>query len=438
MPQYYFGTDANKIGEVFTDENSGKLVKVTLYPAAPNPDKVSSGSSGIVTEWVVTHPTQTAVVAFTSYGNKHPASMACFKATTSDTGISSLEKAFELSSGGRQAAHAMFHPNMEGEKLALAVAHHNDAMVTFFQLPKDSIPDALEDQPALTIELPELIPGTRHVLGTGTRGLSIPSCHQVYYAPNGKYLLCVDPNQSAVITYPVDDTGLPTQQEPSSTFTCHTDVPPLGWVSGAIGKAMRVGCRPRRVAVSPNGKFVFILYETRNTIQVYPLDNESGKIDPEKNGCMQEISTLEESLRSRKWIGMTMQACAEMIVYEDALYVSNRGTKVKMTGSASENSIKVFDIKDGGRLVVRQTVACEGPVRHFQVFGVPTETEGDDDDGNIVDGDAKDILLVAGTTKPASSLQTFRRHHGDSANEFGLVGNADVGNSVLCVAEGNS
>ena len=63
---------------------------------------------------------------------------------------------------------------------------------------------------------------------------------------------------------------------------------------------------------------------------------------------------------------------------------------------------------------------CAGPVRHFcvtRLVGVET--------------------LVAGTCKPAHSLQTFQRTAAEddssSSERYTLVGNAEVGVNVFCV-----
>ena len=411
MPEFYFGTDSNKIGEVKTNDKTGKLVRVSLFPSAPNTYKMKDGVS---TQVVVSHPTLPLVISLTSFWNAHPSHLTCFETKEGD-----LAEVTGSDMPGREACHAMFYPKDNNQnKVTLACAHLHDGTVAFFQFSAKEIPKSLDDQPAMTIALPLLEAGTRRTLGTGKGLTSVPSSVHVFYAPNGNYLLVVDPNQSCIFTFQVDETGLPSSDQPSATFKCHTDAPSLGWFSKIVNKIRGYSsCQPRRVAISPNDKYVFVSYEYQNVIQVYHID-QYGKIDPEQKGCMQEVSTIDAALTSKKLIGLTFQASAECKVFGNSLYVSNRGDKV--VAGKSENSIRIFDIRDGGRLASQHAVHCSGPVRHFCVY----EKDGYD-------------ILIAGTTKPGMSLQTFQRKQGEESSQFELVGEADVGVSIFSVAPGS-
>lgn len=418
MPQYFLGTEANKVGDIEIDSKTAGLRKVTMYPAVDQAIADKKGGTHnlyVATEWLVKHPTQPLLVALTSFWNRRASQLTCFS-----TAGKELQKVTECSTAGREACHAMFYPRTDGQsKVTLAVAHHNDATITFFQFPTNEMPTDLDGQPALTIELPELVAGTRKILSTGNGRVAIPSSHQVYYAPNGNYLLVVDPNQSAIFTYLLDDTGLPIKsQEPSSKFKCHTNAPALGWFTTAAKRVMGFSsCRPRRVAVSPNNEYVFINYEPSNVIQVYTI-NTDGQIDVNGKGCMQETSTLDVKLTKSRVIGFTYQAAGEMEVHGNSLYVSNRGTTI--VAGRKECSVRIYDIRDGGRLALPHAVVCSGPVHHFCVY----EKDGDD-------------YLVAGTAKPTMALETFRRKHDDENAKYELIGEAEVGETVFCVVQGN-
>lgn len=365
--------------------------------------------------------------------------LSCFD--SGDEKNTSLTKmAVEGSTGGREAVHAVFAPtSAKEENVTLAISHHNDGFVCFFQFPTKEPPTSFMDQPAITLELPVMDEKRINVLPTSNknRGLSVPSSHQVFYAPHSaKWLMVVDSSQSVIFTYECDPkTGLPVPSSsdsdednkdnniysPAFTFTCHTDASALGWFSGIVTTIKGLGCRPRRVAMSANGEYIYVSYETRNVIQIYHVNQETGQIDPDKNGYLQEVSTLEPELTKQPLIGLTLQASAEMMVFGDSLFVSNRGGIV--VAGKGENSICVFDIRDGGRLCSSsaRVVPCSGPVRHFCIY---------------IQGEYE--YLVAGTSRNTEgSLETFRRKIRTSKDEAGgsfeAVGQAEIGANVLCV-----
>ena len=406
-----------------------------MYPTADNPDGLPAKSpGGVSTQWIVQHPHSPQLwVALTSFWNRRPAMLTFFQQDDLTNHSSLTKMSVEGSTGGREAVHAAFAPtSVEQDKVTLAIAHHNDSFVSFFQFPTQEAPTTLMDQPTLTLELPALDERKKKVLAANHqgRGLSVPSSHQVFYAPSAKWLLVVDPAQSVIFTYACDPTtGLPTSSDDSLTFCfeCHTDAPALGWFSGMVSKLRGLGCCPRRVALSPNGDYLYVSYETRNVIQVYSIHKETGQIDPDNKGCLQEVSTLAPALTQQALIGFTFQASAEMIVAGHSLFVSNRGGGGIGVAGKGENSIAVFDIRDGGRLSVatQRTVTCRGPVRHFCVY-----TQGAYE------------YLVAGTSntgKTEGSLQTFRRTIASSSSssedggDFVSVGQAEIGVNVLCV-----
>ena len=451
MPVYYLSTDANKVAEVVVDDTTGSLVKMTMYPTADNPDSLPPKSpGGISTQWIVQHPHLPSLwVTLTSFWNQRPAMLSCFDSSSSGdkTNTNLTKMAAEGSTGGREAVHAVFAPTSAKEENAtLAISHHNDGFVCFFQFPTKEPPTSFMDQPAITLELPVMDEKRINVLPNNNknRGLSVPSSHQVFYAPNSaKWLMVVDSSQSVIFTYECDPkTGLPVPSSsstsvddnkneegssdnniysPAFTFTCHTDAPALGWFSGIVTTIKGLGCRPRRVAMSANGEYIYVSYETRNVIQIYHVDQETGQIDPEKKGYLQEVSTLEPELTKQPLIGLTLQASAEMMVVGDSLFVSNRGGVV--VAGKGENSVCVYDIRDGGRLCSSsaRVVPCSGPVRHFCVY-----SQGEYE------------YLVAGTSNNAEgSLETFRRKiqtaNGEAGGAFEAVGQAEVGVNVLCV-----
>jgi 6-phosphogluconolactonase (cycloisomerase 2 family) len=382
-PVLYLGTDSNRllVVQLGNREVQGSVIQ-DIHPVAPNPLRLPEGVyNGVSTEWVSRHPKFPLVYALTSYWNACPAIVTTFR-IGGDGRLNVLGSA--CSTGGLHAAHATFSP---GGSLYV-VAHHNDGKLVFFDCTDGE--SKLPEVPLLVIETPEIVPGTRRTAKPKDPFPGLPSLHHVQYSPNQKFLFTVDPSQDHIFTYVVNGQGLPTSQQPTSVFKCYSDAPIYGLFQRLITKyVLKCKRRARKAVIHPNGKYIYVLYESLNRIQVYSI-TESGIIDGSR--CCQELSTLDPSYFASSWypVGLALQLAAELFITRDGLtlLVSNRGD-IKLLGSRAENSVRVFSIQqDNGLLHPKGAIPnISGPVRHFMLFQDP--------DGS---GDHQIIAAVNGST----------------------------------------
>ena len=462
MSIYYCGTDGNKLLVVQVNDSNEKNTSTVLQeisPVAPNPLRLPEGVyNGIATEWVVRHPTLPYLFVLTSYWNAMESCVTTFRIQL-DGRLTRVGDS--VSTRGLHAAHACISPDGS----LLAIAHHNDGKLVFFNINMSQDDkehhhlNPIQGQPCCTIDTPEVICNTRRIPRRQDACPGLPSLHHIQYAPNNsnnnqRYLLTVDPSQDYIFTYRIDARGLPTSGIPVSSFACYSQVPIYGWFQRIITHyVLKCQQRTRKAVVHPNGKYVYVIYESINRLQVYSIDKD-GVIDKHKNGCWQDVSTLvEDELcnRSPSWcpagvIGMTLQCASELCVSPDGstLWVANRGD-VKVPGiSRGESSICVFSIKDNGRHLVRQGAlpGIMGPVRHFLVLPEMATSS-----------DKNNVKIVAGICQPTqpkhpSCLQTFvqkpsnnpSKYHDDkdqSSSEHKrheLHSVANTGTNVFCIA----
>lgn len=126
--------------------------------------------------------------------------------------------------------------------------------------------------------------------------------------------------------------------------------------------------RIRRVVFHPNGRYIYLLFESHSVIQVYEYAN--GRILAD---CLQEIPSIDPSFFDRTlppWkqtmAGMATNMASELVATEEGLWVSNRGLLPLRGVGRAENSIRCFDYQDkGARLVAKTCVDTRGPIRHF-------------------------------------------------------------------------
>ena len=460
---YYLGTDSNKILVVKVDATTGSLLQVVqeVSPVAPNPLQLKEGVyNGIATEWISRHPKFPLLYALTSYWNAAEARVTTFHVDHATGALTPLGP--DASTRGFHAAHATFSPDGS----LYVIAHHNDGKLVFFDATHDDAP--LQD-PCHILDTPEVVPGTRRNARRKDAFPGLPSLHHIQYAPNRKYLLTVDPSQDYLFTYTVDARGLPTSSHPTAMFSCRSEVPIHGWFQRLITQyVLKCQRRARKAVVHPNGKYVYVLYESINRLQVYSIDDE-GTIDGTR--CWQDVSTVDydnnntwaassshrhpkTSSWRRRWcpidtntiIGITLQLASELYVTRDGstLLVANRGD-AKVPGLLSrgaENSIRVFSLHEQGRVLEHRgrLPGISGPVRHFVSLG--GGVNGHHDDLQIVAGVCQDHHPCLQTyakketgpqeKAPPRTESTMRTSDDDTTYE--LVGVANIPANVFCIA----
>jgi len=432
----------NRILVVEVDNKSGALVTILqdVSPVAPNTLNLKEGIyNGIATEWISRHPTLPLLYALTSYWNAQEACVTTFN-IHEKTGLLT-QLGIPASTGGYHAAHATF----SSDGSLLVIAHHNDGKIVFF----DTSEETAIKEPCCIMDTPEVVPGTRRTTKPNDGFPGLPSLHHVTYGPNQKYLLTVDPSQDCIFTYAVNEQGLPTSKQPTSILRCLSPHPIIGWFQRAISNlVLKCHQRARKVAVHPNGKYLYVLYESINRLQIYSIDAE-GIMDASQ--CWQDVSTLESNATASdddgrtescydNMVGIALQLASELYVTKDGstLLVANRGdTKVPLLARA-ESSIRAFRLDEEGRKLV--PLGClsgvDGPVRHFVVLGDTTEKTKE-----------PELRIVAGVFQSRQCLQTYvlrnRRRgmelgpaaDGDICGDFELLGEASLPETnVFCIA----
>eukprot|EP00535_Pseudo-nitzschia_heimii_P013386 CAMPEP_0197200082 /NCGR_PEP_ID=MMETSP1423-20130617/34213_1 /TAXON_ID=476441 /ORGANISM="Pseudo-nitzschia heimii, Strain UNC1101" /LENGTH=532 /DNA_ID=CAMNT_0042653955 /DNA_START=21 /DNA_END=1619 /DNA_ORIENTATION=- len=440
------------------------------------------------TEWIERHPTfDSLLYVFTSFWNRSSAVVTTYRilgdnedSSTDNRARGRLKKLGSVQTKGLHVSHITFSPDqfcfvrndngtMKKKKSpsSMCVGHYMDGSLSFF----DCSRDAALDEPLRVVVLPEVRPETRN----STFPNPLPSIHHVTYNPSPyelnsndenryndddqdelcKYLLVSDTSkQGRVWTFAVDSRGLPISDKPDSYRKVTYINPPSGWLTRIVTGSWVAGLadyRIRRCIVHPKGRYVYMLMEFNTVVQVYEIDRSTGRISGD---CLQEISVIDpEYFGWKKMTGAAVHASAEMYATATELFVSNRG--FSFFGSSAESGIRVFSIEnDGAKLVPKQSLGCEGPVRHFVPdqnrgisFGKPF---GSSDDCLV----SSPTMLFAGSdtgwgSKPSSernagainnrssaSVETFVRRDPEAAGgTFERAGVFDVGmDDITCIA----
>jgi len=137
-----------------------------------------------------------------------------------------------------------------------------------------------------------------------------------------------------------------------------------------------LGIRPRHAAVHPSGHFVFVVYETMNTLTWHRFEAD-GSIGE----ALGEVPSIDPTLKNAWFVGMSLNLAAEISCTDTHVYVSNRG-KALLLGKA-ENSIAVFEF-DMDTATLTQTCRAhqDGIARHF--INAPTSLmTASQDEGDV-------------------------------------------------------
>eukprot|EP00531_Pseudo-nitzschia_arenysensis_P001408 CAMPEP_0116144590 /NCGR_PEP_ID=MMETSP0329-20121206/16091_1 /TAXON_ID=697910 /ORGANISM="Pseudo-nitzschia arenysensis, Strain B593" /LENGTH=543 /DNA_ID=CAMNT_0003640039 /DNA_START=9 /DNA_END=1640 /DNA_ORIENTATION=- len=394
-------TDEETLGENDTSENNNRKTATAV-------DKNTFLSSGILgsfsssenatTEWIERHPTfDSLLYVFTSFWSKRSAIVTTYRILgidgdqhTNDSNSTTtrirgrLKKLGSVETKGLHVSHVTFSPDYyyyysfvenkhKKPPSIMCVGHYMDGSLSFFDVTRD----AALNEPIRKIVLPEVRPETR----TTSFPNPLPSIHHVTYNPRPSsnnddndnddellcnYLLVSDTSkQGRVWTFKVDSIGLPISDKPVSFRKVTHITPPSGWLTRILTGSWLVGLadyRIRRCVVHPNGLYVYMLLEFNTSIQVYEMDPVKGRI---AGDCLQEIPAIDPNYFGwQKRTGVGIHASAELYVTATEVVVSNRG--FNFFGGAAESSVRIFSIQDhGAKLVLKQSLECRGPVRHF-------------------------------------------------------------------------
>jgi hypothetical protein len=361
------------------------------------------------TEWIERHPTfDSLLYVFTSFWDKTSAIVTTYRimgvdlhdvngvgmewgSTEERRNRGRLKKLGSVQTKGLHVSHVTFSPDhlsfcqngsssfkQKKPPSIMCVGHYMDGSLSFF----DCSCDAALGEPIRILTLPEVRPETRNT----TFPNPLPSIHHVTYNPRPpttnfdnrnnsgsegddklcKYLLVSDTSKQArVWTFAVDSSGLPISDDPDSFRKVTYITPPSGWLTRILTGGWVVGLadyRIRRCIVHPHGRYAYMLLEFNAMIQVYEINPSTGRISGD---CLQEIPAIDPDYFGwKKTTGAAIHASAELYATATELFVSNRG--FNFWGGSAESSVRIFSIEnDGAQLIPKQSLQCEGPVRHF-------------------------------------------------------------------------
>jgi 6-phosphogluconolactonase (cycloisomerase 2 family) len=363
----YIGSKDNTLGVLQLDDESGcqigtlNVMQVVDEPLLPSPpegffSRWSAKFTTPTTEWILLHPQMDLIYVFVGFMSLGESLVTTYHV---DRTTGELSKMGVCPTGGLQVSYATFSP----DRSLLVVCHHNDGQLSFFDCNKNG---GVLEEPIRVIKTPEIRPETKctdypHCL---------PSLYHCQYTPDGKFLLTVDcSTQSRVWIYPVDEHGLVLSPSPTS----HLKAKPIQSPPGALTSLVTTQIfqspgRMRRVVFHPNGRYIYLLFESHSVIQVYEYAN--GRILAD---CLQEIPSIDPSFFDRTlppWkqtmAGMATNMASELVAEEEGLWVSNRGLLPLRGVGRAENSVRCFDYQDqGARLVAKACADTRGPIRHF-------------------------------------------------------------------------
>ncbi len=397
-------TDEETFGENDASEGNSSTANVENKFLSSGILGSFSSSDNATTEWIERHPTfDSLLYVFTSFWSKRSAVVTTYRILGIDNQCGGdsepsseklirgrLKKLGSVETKGLHVSHVTFSPDYfrcvpnKNSKVVqkkppsiMCVGHYMDGSLSFFDVSRD----AALDEPIRKVMLPEVRPETR----TTTFPNPLPSIHHVTYNPRPsstdfsnntsrhndgdelcKYLLVSDTSkQGRVWTYAVDSIGLPISDKPVSFRKVTHITPPSGWLTQILTGGWVVGLadyRIRRCVVHPNGRYVYMLLEFNTMIQVYEIDPCTGRISGD---CLQEIPAIDPNyFRWQKRTGFGVHASAELYATATEVLVSNRG--FNFWGGAAESSVRIFSIEENGaKLVLKQSLECQGPVRHF-------------------------------------------------------------------------
>lgn len=158
-----------------------------------------------------------------------------------------------------------------------------------------------------------------------------PHAHSIGVTPDNRFVLSADLGLDKLFVYRFD----------AAHGTLMPNTPPFAKIHPGSG--------PRHFAISPNGKFVYVISEMGSLLTVFSYDAAHGNLRE-----LQEISTLPKDFDGEN-------TDAEVVVHSSGkfLYASNRG----------HDSIAVFAIdRQKGTLTPIETVSTQGKTpRNFAI-----------------------------------------------------------------------
>jgi 6-phosphogluconolactonase len=287
----YFGTRATEPGQSISaarfDTKSGRLTPVGVVADINRPT------------WLLAHPTLPVLYAVSdpagdAQGESNVFSFSADKATGKLSVLNSVV------SGGGGATHLTFDADLK----SMFVAHFRTGNVSWLPVADDGRLGALYSK--------------HDNYGTGPhRRQTSPHAHGVVVDPSRRYVLCADLGADRVFVYRLS----------AATHELTPGAPPF--VSLAPGSG------PRHLAFHPSGKFVFLVTELSADVVSYRWDAEQGAL-----AQVQLVPMDEPSFTGTK-NGAHIQTSRD----GRFVYASNRGANLMQVYSVDEKTGKLTEVQ---------------------------------------------------------------------------------------------
>jgi len=281
------------------DGDTGKLSEKGVAAQSPDPS------------WVVVHPNGKFAYAANEAGKQ-----STITAFAVDAKTAKFTQLNQVSAQGEDPCHLSFDKTGK----YLFAANYSSGTVSVFPIQADG---KLGEHTAVVKNAGEVGPNKERQEG--------PHAHWVEATSNNKFVLVADLGLDRILVYKFD----------SAQGTLAQNDPPAVKLAAGAG--------PRHVALSPNGKFLYVVSELNSTVTAYSFDVNTGS-----SRQIQVVSTLPGDYHGRN-------DTAEIIVHPSGkwLFASNRG----------HDSIVVFSIdRADGTLHPAGTFPTGGKEpRHFAI-----------------------------------------------------------------------
>ena len=292
-------TDSKGIYAFQFDVATGRLSAKGLAAQSPDPS------------WVAIHPNGKFAYAANEAGTQ-----STITAFSIDAKTAKLTQLNQLPAEGQDPCHLSFDKTGK----YLFVANYSSGTVAVFPIQADG---KLGAHTAVLKNAGDVGPNKERQEG--------PHAHWVAATPNNKLVLVADLGVDRILIYRFDSAkGTLTPNSPAAV-------------------KLAAGAGPRHVALSPNGKFLYVVSELNSTVTAYSFDVDTGASEQ-----LQVISTLPSDYHGRN-------DTAEITVHPSGrwLFTSNRG----------HESIAVFSIDQAdGKLHSAGTFPTGGKEpRHFAI-----------------------------------------------------------------------
>ena len=299
----YTGPRSEGIYAYRFEESTGKLVPLGLAASTVNPS------------FLAVDPSRRYLYAVNEIGNYKGEKNGGVSAFTIDHETGKLTFLDEVVSRGAGPCHV----SLDKTGRYVMVANYSSGSVAVFPVLEDG---RLGDATAFD---------QRHGSSVNHEQQEGPHAHSIGVTPDNRFVLSADLGLDELLVYRFD----------ASHGTLAPGKPPFAKIHAGSG--------PRHFAISPNGKFVYVISEMGSMLTAFSYNAARGTLHE-----LQEISTLPKDFKGES-------NCAEVVVHPSGkfLYGSNRG----------HDSIAVFAI-DGrkGTLTAGEHVSTQGKTpRNFAI-----------------------------------------------------------------------